>query len=83
MLKKFLREKLPHCQMQATAVIWAVPIGGGGVQHRNFGGEHRNLRGQLSLSCPMMATALNTYIYTALNFKILYIYIYIYCVYTV
>ena len=34
MLKKFLREfldmweKLPHCQMQATAVIWAVPIWG-------------------------------------------------------
>ena len=34
MLKKFFREfrdmleKLPHCQIQATAVIWAVPIFG-------------------------------------------------------
>ena len=50
MLKKFLRdvrdmwEKLPLCQMQATAVIWAVPIWG---QHRNFGGKRRNLGGQL------------------------------------
>ena len=47
MLKKFLREfreildNLPHCQMQATAVIWAEPIGGS--TEIGGGGEAPNL----------------------------------------
>ena len=63
MLKKFLREfqdmweKLPHCQMQATAVIWAVPIWGAAPK---FWRGAPKSGGQLPSPFPMMATALNT-----------------------